>query len=105
MQELLRLRDAGKLTEYQAQWFRETKDEEELFDTQNDPHELHNLANDPQYADKLKELRAECDRWMEEIDDRGLVNEAELIAQMWPGGRTTNQRLLHKIERQLGNQL
>ena len=29
MQELLRMRDAGELNEYQAQWFRQTKEEEE----------------------------------------------------------------------------
>ena len=85
MQELLRLRDAGELDEIQAQWFRPTKPEEELFDTENDPHELHNLAADPAYAEKLAELRAELERWMEEIDDKGLVSEPEFIESIWPG--------------------
>ena len=85
MQELLRMRDAGELDEYQAQWFRSTKDPEELFDTEADPHELHNLAGDPAYAEKLSELSAEMDRWMEEIDDKGLLPEAEFIDSIWPG--------------------
>ncbi|MEM1135456.1 MAG: sulfatase [Bacteroidota bacterium] len=84
MQELLRLRDEGKLNDAQAQWFRETKDDDELFDCVNDPHELNNLANDPTYADKLAELREECDRWMKEIDDKGFIPEKKLIEQFWP---------------------
>ncbi len=86
MQELLRMRDAGELNEYQAQWFRPTKDPEELFDTVADPHELHNLAGDPAYAAKLAELRAECDRWMAEIGDGGLLPEMEFLATIWPEG-------------------
>ena len=86
MKELLRMRDAGELNEYQAQWFRETKEDEELFDTVADPHELHNLADDPAYAEKLAELRAEMDRWMEEIDDKGMMPESEYIASIWSDG-------------------
>ncbi len=86
MQELLRLRDAGELTPEQAQWFRPQKDEEELFDTQADPYELNNLATDPAYAEKLAELRAECDRWMTAIDDKGLIPEPEFLASLWPNG-------------------
>jgi len=85
MQELLRMRDAGELNEYQAQWFRPTKDPEELFDTEADPHELHNLAGDPAYAEKLAELSAEMDRWIEEIDDKGLMPETDFIETIWPG--------------------
>ncbi len=86
MQELLRLRDAGELDEYQAQWFRTEKPEEELFDTEADPHELHNLAADPAYADKLAELRAENERWTAAINDTGLRPEPELMAALWPEG-------------------
>lgn len=85
MQELLRLRDAGELDEIQMQWFRQSKPEEELFDTENDPHELYNLANDPVYAEKLNELREECAKWMAEIGDMGHVPEQALIEQFWPG--------------------
>lgn len=84
MQELLRLRNDGTLDPYQAQWFRTSKPEEELFDTQNDPHELHNLAEDPAYADQLAKLRAELERWMTATEDKGLTPEGELIEQFWP---------------------
>lgn len=85
MQELLRLRDLGELDEYQAQWFRESKDEEELFDCENDPHELHNLVQDPDYADKLQELQAEMDRWLAAIGDQPNLPEDELVSQLWHG--------------------
>lgn len=85
MQELLRLRDAGKLNEDQAQWFRETKSTEELFDTVNDPHELRNLAKDPKYSAILTELRAENDRWLDEINDEPELLERQLIDRLWEG--------------------
>jgi N-sulfoglucosamine sulfohydrolase len=86
MQELLRMRDEGELNEYQAQWFRNSKPEEELFDTYNDPFELHNLAGDPEYKEKLEELRAECERWLAETDDMGIIPETEYLESIWPGG-------------------
>jgi arylsulfatase A-like enzyme len=84
MQELLRMRDAGELNETQAQWFRTSKEEEELFDVENDPYELNNLAGDISYAEKLAELRNELDSWMSYIDDKGLMPEVDLINSMWP---------------------
>ena len=86
MQELLRMRDAGQLNAAQAQWFRTSKEEEELFDIENDPYELNNLATDPSYTKKLAELREETDSWMNYIDDKGLMPEVELIESMWPNG-------------------
>ncbi len=84
MQELLRMRDAGELNETQAQWFRTSKEEEELFDVENDPYELNNLAGDISYAEKLAELRNELDSWMNYINDKGLMPEVDLINSMWP---------------------
>jgi hypothetical protein len=86
MQELLRLRDAGALDPEEAQWFRESKPPEELFDTESDPHELHNLAGEPEYAEKLDELRSEYERWAAEVPDYGLMPEAEYLASIWPDG-------------------
>ena len=80
------MHDNGELNEYQAQWFRESKPEEELFDTWQDPHELFNLAADPAYGEKLAELGKECDRWIEETGDMGLMNEHDYIESIWPGG-------------------
>ena len=85
MQELLRLRDEGKLDDIQAQWFRERKAPEELFDCKADPHELNNLANDPAYKEKLVELSSEMDRWIKVIGDQPNLPERELITQLWRG--------------------
>ena len=85
MQELLFLRDQGKLKEAQSQWFRESKPLEELFDTLTDPHELHDLAHDPAYSDKLLELRAELDSWLSGFEDKGMMSELDLINEIWPG--------------------
>jgi arylsulfatase A-like enzyme len=85
MQELLRLRDEGKLNAIQAQWFRESKPVDELFDCINDPHELNSLADDPAYKDKLNELSAEMDRWLEEIGDQPSLPEKDLIVKLWNG--------------------
>jgi arylsulfatase A-like enzyme len=103
MQELHRLKEAGELTEAQAQWFRETKPEEELFDVNNDPHELNNLANDPAYKDKLEELKAECERWVNSFEDTGLMPETELLAKLWPDGKApeTASPEIEKSEYQL----
>ncbi len=83
MQELLRLRDEGKLNDIQMQWFRDHKPKEELFDCKADPFELNNIADNPAYADKLKELSAEMDRWLLEINDNPTLPEAQLIKQLW----------------------
>jgi len=84
MKELLRMRQEGVLNDIQAQWFRTSKPEEELFDTYNDPHELYNLADDVSFEKKLIELRAECNRWVNDVDDKGFIAETELIETFWP---------------------
>ncbi len=88
MQELLRLRDEGKLNKTQALWFREQKEPEEFYDCKNDPHEIHNLVHDPAYSKKLKELQTEMDRWLEAIGDQPNLPERELINQLWAGSDT-----------------
>ena len=85
MQELLRLRDAGELDEFQSQWFRSSKPEEELFDTETDPHELFNLAEDPAYAERLVRMRTELDHWMSDTSDPGTMDEMDFVASRWPG--------------------
>ena len=93
MQELLRMRDAGELDEYQALWFRKSKPEEELFDIENDPHELNNIANNPQYTEVLTAMREECISWMNVIDDKGLIEEKELIESFYPNRKARQTEL------------
>jgi arylsulfatase A-like enzyme len=88
MQELLRLRSEEKLNAHQAQWFRSSKDIDELFDTIADPHELNNLAKNPVYADDLKTLSNEMDRWLAEVGDVPSLPERQLINKLW-GGQDT----------------
>ncbi len=85
MQELLRLRDAGQLTDIQAQWFRDRKPVEELFDTWNDPYELRNLADQAEYADTLARLRIATDDWLARVGDLGGEPEVEMIQRFWNG--------------------
>jgi hypothetical protein len=68
---------AGQCNEAQSAFWRE-KPAEELYDVHADPWEVNNLANDPSYADVLKRMRAEADRWMGEIKDTGLMPEGEM---------------------------
>jgi N-sulfoglucosamine sulfohydrolase len=86
MQELLRLRDAGRLDPVSARWFREPRPPEELYDTVADPYDVHDLARDPAWPEPLERLRAALDEWMRETRDEPLRPESELVASMWPGG-------------------
>lgn len=83
MQELLRLREEGKLNEIQSQWFRGSKPQEELFDCSVDPYELNNIANNHAYQDKINELRTEMDKWLKVIGDNPNLPERELIKKLW----------------------
>jgi hypothetical protein len=86
MQDILRLRDEGKLDPVQSLWFLPTKPAEELYDTEADPHEVRDLAADPAYRASLERLRRALDGWLREIGDRPGRPEAELIEELWPGG-------------------
>ena len=88
MQELLKLRDEGKLNAIQKQWFRENKPKEELFDCANDPYELNNLANNSEYKVKLNELSSEMDNWLTSINDNPNLPEADLIKKLWDGKKS-----------------
>ena len=44
---------------------------------------MTNLADDPEYTEKLEELRAACENWLESIDDP-LQPEEEIVRAMWP---------------------
>jgi hypothetical protein len=88
MQKLLELRDLDDLSDAQAQWFRDSKEVDELFDTLSDPHELNNLARDPEYADVLIRLKDEMDNWLATIDDNPKMSERDLVTKIWNGAST-----------------
>ena len=83
MQELYRLRDIDSLTDSQKLWFRDHKPAFEFFDVENDPHEINDLSGDPKYAEKIKELSDEMDRWLTAINDTGIIPEKELMKRIW----------------------
>lgn len=86
MQDILRLRDEGKLDPVQSLWFQPTKPAEELYDTEADPHEVRDLSGDPAFGEPLARLRAALDGWLRETGDRPGRPETELIESLWPGG-------------------
>ena len=42
-------------------------DPDQLYDLENDPNEEHNLINDPKYAEKLKMLKQELNKYIESL--------------------------------------
>lgn len=78
-QEMRRLYAEGTLKPESAQFLQPTRPYEQLYDTQTDPDEVKNLVDDPKYADILKRLRAECDRWMTSTRDAQLLAEPFLL--------------------------
>ncbi len=84
MQEILRLKEAGKLGPGQWQFRAEKKPLEELYDTRQDPHQIHSLAADPAYFDKLAELRKAHEDFVDKYGDLGMMPESELIEYLWP---------------------
>ena len=86
MQEWLRLQSEGTLSGIPALWMRTHRPAEELYDTRTDPHQIRNLATDPAQRTTLERMRGAVSEWMSRINDQGLINEAEMIQRMWPGG-------------------
>lgn len=77
---------AGKLRAdtRQAAFFRRTKPVEELYDMANDSFQMRNLAADPAHREALEQMRAECERWMVENRDLGLLSQYELYTRSEP---------------------
>ena len=42
-------------------------DADQLYNLDEDPHELKNLANDPAYQDKLRELKTELQKYLDDL--------------------------------------
>jgi N-sulfoglucosamine sulfohydrolase len=86
MQEWLKLHAEGGLRGDATLWMRASRPAEELFDVRTDPHQVRNLSDDAVHRPRLRQMRGAVDAWMTRIHDQGLINEAEMIQRMWPGG-------------------
>ncbi len=86
MQEWLRLQADGTLTGPAALWMRTHRPPEELYDTTVDPHQIHDLSAESAHRATLARMRGAVTEWMARTGDQGLINEAEMIQRMWPGG-------------------
>ena len=83
LEEWRQYAQAGKLKDdaRQACFFRRRKPAEELYDMQADPWQLHNLAGEPKQQATLRRLRGECERWMVENRNLGLLSQHELYTR------------------------
>jgi arylsulfatase A-like enzyme len=86
MQEWFRLQAERRLSGPAALWMRTNRPAEELYDTQADPHQIHDLSANPSHRVTLERMRQAVAAWMTRVGDQGLINEAEMIQRMWPGG-------------------
>ena len=86
MQELFRLQAERRLSGPAALWMRTTRPAEELYDVEADPDQIRDMAASAGHRATLEKMRAAVDGWMLRSGDQGLVNEAEMIQRMWPGG-------------------
>ncbi|GAB3163803.1 sulfatase-like hydrolase/transferase [Telluribacter humicola] len=82
MQDIIRLRDEGKLNRTQMRWF-QTKPKEELYDCEADPMEFTNLAEKPEMQAKLNELRKKMDEWQKRYGDYGDMPEMDMVRKWW----------------------
>jgi N-sulfoglucosamine sulfohydrolase len=64
-----KLEAAGQLLPNQRGCFIAPRLPEELYDLEADPHSLSNLASNPAYAEALKQLSDELDRWIKRTGD------------------------------------
>lgn len=65
----------------QAAFFHRSKPAEELYDSVTDPAQMRNLAGMPQHRATLERMRAECENWMIENRDLGLLSQYELYVR------------------------
>lgn len=82
---LIEMDKKGELRDGAAYIFRDTRDVEELYDLEKDPDEVHNLAADPEYRDQLLKMRKQLADWQLAVNDKGLIDEYNLVQLFWPG--------------------
>ncbi|MFR9603000.1 MAG: sulfatase [Rikenellaceae bacterium] len=84
MRNMVELYEKGELNEAQSQWFKMPRPAEEFYDDRADPHSVNNLINDPRYAEDIKRLRGELDRWLEEYNPDWSLSEQQRRDKILP---------------------
>ncbi|MGV8094722.1 MAG: sulfatase [Mangrovibacterium sp.] len=82
---LIEMDQKGELRDGAAYIFRDTRDVEELYDLEHDPDEVRNLAANPEYRDLLQKMRKQLADWQLAVNDKGLIDEYNLVQLFWPG--------------------
>jgi N-sulfoglucosamine sulfohydrolase len=103
MQEWQRLKDAGRLDGPEANFMRDRKPPEELYELKADPGEVNNLADDPQHKAALEEMRAMLRTDMLAIRDLGLMPEGDMhrLAKGRPFQELGRDDTIYPLERLL----
>lgn len=83
--ELIEMHKNGKLNGGAAYIFRDNRDVEELYDLENDPYEVNNLAGNLKYREQLLKMRKQLADWQLKVNDKGLIDEYNLVQLFWPG--------------------
>ena len=71
--QLYALRQTGPPRPEQWQMASTVRPAEEFYDTQSDPWEVQNLIDDPQHAERISQMRAAVEAWIEDTGDLGFV--------------------------------
>ncbi len=85
MTRLLELDQNGLAGDYFHQWLTGEKSRVELYDLRNDPDELNNLAGKEEYAGIQVKLETALLKWLEEVQDKGVKSEEQLMSSYLPG--------------------
>jgi len=93
MNDMLVLHKAGKLSGSADYWFRATKTDEEFYNCKADIYNLDNQIKNPEYASKIEELRSALSRWKKETGDKAITPEAQMLEEMWTGGKQPQTEL------------
>ncbi len=102
--KLIEMHKNGELEGGAAYIFRDNRDVEELYDLENDPDEINNLAYRPEYREQLLKMRKQLAAWQLKVNDKGLIDEYNLVQMFWPGLiQPTTDKVVINLEKEIIN--
>lgn len=96
LNEMLELRDQGKLDPIPMSWFNK-KPVEEFYRISDDPYQLNNLINDRDLQGMINEFRESLQDWDKKYPDLGKMQELDMIKQMWSGADERPHTAIPKV--------